>query len=75
MTPQELQAWKDRREEKRVRLKKRIEDDKVKLQQELIDQKRKENILKIMLRRLYFQFANQTWRLHEQDITRYIKVY
>ena len=22
-----------------------------------------------MLRRLYFQFANQTWRLHEQDIT------
>ena len=67
---QELQEWKNRREEKRVRLKRRIEDDKVsQLQKELIDQKRKENFLKIMLRRLYFQFANQTWRLQEQDIT------
>ena len=70
LSPQELQEWKNRREEKRVRLKRRIDDDQVtQLQQELIDQKRKEKILKIMLRRLYFQFANQTWRLQEQDIT------
>ena len=70
LSPQELQEWKDKREEKRVRLKKRNDDDKVRLQQELMDQKRKVGVLTIMLRRLYFQYT--TVKLNyttEQDIT------